>query len=84
MSISLRRYRILHILHITHSSGMIHGRLYCINIDNAVYQGFMYGVRCTPVTDAMSFGGKRCEFDWGRPLPDAEMQVLAEKKRRSR
>ena len=57
-----------------------YGRLYCINIDNAVYQGFMDGVRCTPVTDTMSFGGKRWEFDWGRPLTDAEMQVLAKKK----
>ena len=69
-----------HFAHHTHSSGMIHGRLYCINIDNAVYQGFMDGVRCTPVTDTMSFGGKRCEFDWGRPLTDAEMKVLAKKK----
>ena len=28
----------------------------------------------------MSWGGKRCEFDWGHPLSQEEVKKLAEKK----
>lgn len=42
-----------------------YGKYYCVNIDNAVYQGFNPDFTCTQLSDPMSFGGKRCEFDWG-------------------
>ena len=58
-----------------------YGKLYCVNVDNAVYQGFRSDFVCTPTTTAMSFGGERCEFDWGYPLTPEEAVMLADKKR---
>ena len=57
------------------------GKLYCVNVDNAVYQGFRSDFVCTPTTTAMSWGGERCEFDWGHPLSPEEVSALAEKKK---
>lgn len=57
------------------------GKLYCVNVDNAVYQGFRSDFVCTPTTTAMSWGGERCEFDWGYPLSPGEVSALAEKKK---
>lgn len=57
------------------------GKLYCVNVDNAVYQGFRSDFVCTPTTTAMSWGGERCEFDWGYPLSAEEVSALAEKKK---
>ena len=57
-----------------------YGKLYCVNVDNAVYQGYRSDFVCTPTTTAMSWGGERCEFDWGYPLSDEEVQELAKKK----
>lgn len=59
---------------------MEYGKYYCVDVDNAVYQGFNPEYKCTPVSDAMSWGGKRCEFDWGNPLTDAEVALLDKKK----
>ena len=57
------------------------GKYYCVNVDNAVYQGFNPDFLCTPTTTAMSWGGERCEFDWGNPLSDEESAALPEKKK---
>lgn len=57
------------------------GKLYCVNVDNAVYQGFRSDFVCTPTTTAMSWGGERCEFDWGHPLSPGEVSALTEKKK---
>ncbi len=57
-----------------------YGREYCVNVDAAVYEGFGCGAFCTPVSTAMSWGGTRCEFDWGKPLSDDEVGKIAEKK----
>ena len=59
-----------------------YGKLYCVNIDNAVYQGFRPDFVCTPITKAMSWGGKRCEFDWGHPLTPDEAAMLTDKKQK--
>lgn len=58
-----------------------YGKLYCVNVDNAVYQGFRPDFVCTPTAAAMSWGGERCEFDWGYPLTPEETLLLAEKKK---
>lgn len=58
-----------------------YGKLYCVNIDNAVYQGFHPDFVCTPTAAALSWGGERCEFDWGHPLTPAEVKELADKKK---
>lgn len=58
-----------------------YGKLYCINVDNAVYQGFCPDFVCTPTTTSLSFGGKRCEFDWGHPISEEEKEELARKKK---
>ncbi len=58
-----------------------YGKLYCVNVDNAVYQGFRSDFVCTPTATAMSWGGERCEFDWGYPLTADEVTQLAEKKK---
>lgn len=58
-----------------------YGKLYCVNVDNAVYQGFRSDFVCTPIATAMSWGGERCEFDWGHPLTAEEVTELAEKKK---
>ncbi|MBQ8803875.1 MAG: L-2-amino-thiazoline-4-carboxylic acid hydrolase [Tyzzerella sp.] len=58
-----------------------YGKYYCVNVDNAVYQGFRPDFVCTPTTTALSWGGERCEFDWGHPLTAEEVTLLAEKKK---
>lgn len=58
-----------------------YGKYYCINVDNAVYQGFNPDFTCTPTTTSLSFGGVRCEFDWGLPLSDEDAIQLPEKKK---
>ena len=60
---------------------MEYGKLYCVNVDNAVYQGFRSDFVCTPTSTAMSWGGERCEFDWGHPLSQEETELLAQKKK---
>ncbi len=57
-----------------------YGREYCLNVDAAVYDGFQSDFTCTPQGDAMSWGGKRCEFDWGTPLSEDDQAKLAAKK----
>ena len=57
-----------------------YGKYYCVNVDNAVYQGFRSDFVCTPTATSMSWGGDRCEFDWGHPLSQEEVKELAEKK----
>lgn len=58
-----------------------YGKYYCVNVDNAVYQGFRSDFVCTPTTTSLSWGGERCEFDWGHPLSAEEVIQLAEKKK---
>jgi len=58
-----------------------YGKLYCVNVDNAVYQGYRSDFVCTPITTAMSWGGERCEFDWGYPLTPEENEALSAKKK---
>ena len=58
-----------------------YGKLYCVNVDNAVYQGFRSDFVCTATKTAMSWGGDRCEFDWGHPLTPEENEQLAKKKK---
>ena len=58
-----------------------YGKYYCVNVDNAVYQGFRPDFVCTPISTSLSFGGERCEFDWGYPLTPEEAAELAEKKK---
>ena len=57
-----------------------YGKLYCVNVDNAVYQGFRPDFVCTPTAAAMSWGGERCEFDWGYPLTPEETLLLEKMK----
>lgn len=57
-----------------------YGREYCVNVDAAVYEGFGCGAVCTPLTTSMSWGGDRCDFDWGKPLSEEEVQMIADKK----
>jgi hypothetical protein len=59
---------------------LAYGKYYCVNVDNAVYQGFREDLVCTPTSTSLSWGGERCEFDWGHPLSDDENALLAEKK----
>lgn len=58
-----------------------YGKYYCVNVDNAVYQGFRPDFVCTPVSTSLSWGGRRCEFDWGHPLSPEDTVRLAEKKK---
>ena len=57
-----------------------YGREYCVHVDEAVYEGFGCGAVCTPLSTAMSWGGERCDFDWGKPLSSEELEMVAEKK----
>jgi hypothetical protein len=57
-----------------------YGREYCVNVDAAVYEGFGCGAVCTPVSASMSWGGERCDFDWGKPLSEEEVRMVADKK----
>ena len=52
-----------------------------LNVDNAVYQGFRSDFVCTPITTSLSWGGERCEFDWGHPLTAEDALALPEKKK---
>lgn len=58
-----------------------YGKYYCVNVDNAVYQGFRSDFVCTPTATSLSWGGNRCEFDWGYPLSPEEVKTLADKKK---
>ena len=58
-----------------------YGKYYCVNVDNAVYQGFRADFVCTPMTTSLSWGGERCVFDWGHPLSAEEAAALPEKKK---
>lgn len=58
-----------------------YGKYYCVNVDNAVYQGFRSDFECTPISLAMSWGGDCCRFDWGHSLTPEENKQLAEKKK---
>lgn len=58
-----------------------YGKYYCVNVDNAVYQGFRSDFVCTPISPAMSWGGDCCRFDWGHPLTTEENEQLASKKK---
>ena len=58
-----------------------YGKLYCVNIDNAWYRGFNPEFLCTLTTAAMSWGGERCEFDWGQPITKDEVAYIDEKKK---
>jgi len=57
-----------------------YGREYCVHVDAAVYDGFGCGAVCTPVSTAMSWGGERCDFDWGKPLSEEELGMVKAKK----
>ena len=57
-----------------------YGREYCVNVDAAVYEGFGCGAVCTPISTSMSWGGERCDFDWGKPLSEEEIKMISEKK----
>ena len=58
-----------------------YGKYYCVDVDNAVFQGFRPDFVCSHLTESMSFGGDRCEFDWGAPLTDEDVIKLQEKKK---
>ncbi len=58
-----------------------YGKYYCVNVDNAVYQGFRPDFVCTPISPAMSWGGDCCRFDWGYPLTLEENEQLTAKKK---
>ena len=49
-----------------------YGKLYCENVDAAVYQGFSEDFVCTPLTKSLSNGGEQCQFDWQFPVEDME------------
>ena len=57
-----------------------YGREYCVHVDEAVYEGFDCGAACTALTTAMSWGGERCDFDWGLPVSKEELAKISEKK----
>ena len=55
-----------------------YGKYYCVNVDNAVYQGFRPDFTCTPISTSISWGGDCCKFDWGHPLSAEDNEALAE------
>lgn len=57
-----------------------YGKLYCVNVDNAVYQGFRSDFVCTHLSKAMSWGGEQCKFNWGHPISPQEAEELIKKK----
>lgn len=57
-----------------------YGREYCVHVDEAVYEGFDCGAACTALSTAMSWGGERCDFDWGLPLSKEELGMIKDKK----
>ena len=58
-----------------------YGKYYCVNVDNAVYQGFRPDFTCTPISTSMSWGGDCCKFDWGHPLSAEDNEALAAKEK---
>lgn len=58
-----------------------YGKYYCVNVDHAVYEGFRPDFVCTPTTTSLSWGGTRCEFDWGNPLTPEDCEALSAKKK---
>ena len=50
------------------------------DVDAAVYEGFGCGAVCTPISTSMSWGGDRCDFDWGKPLSTEEVKMVSDKK----
>ena len=59
---------------------LAYGKYYCVNVDNAVYQGFRPDFSCHILKDTLSFGGTRCEFDWGHPLTLEDVRNLEKRK----
>lgn len=59
-----------------------YGKYYCVNVDNAVYQGFREDFECKPFGTPLSFGGDCCRFDWGYPLTKEEVEELGQKRER--
>ena len=57
------------------------GKLYCVNVDNAVYRGFQDEFNCTPITTPMSWGGDRCDFDWGNSISSDEDVFIDKRKK---
>ena len=57
-----------------------YGCEYFVNVDAAVYEGFGCGAVCTPLTTSMSWGGERCDFDWGKPLSEEDVAKVQAKK----
>lgn len=57
-----------------------YGKYYCVNVDKAVYQGFRPDFVCRILTDTLSFGGTRCEFDWGHPMTLEDVRNLEKRK----
>ena len=58
-----------------------YGKYYCVNVDNAVYQGFRSDLVCTSISESLSWGGDCCKFDWGHPLSPEENAALTAKKK---
>jgi hypothetical protein len=57
-----------------------YGKYYCVDVDNAVYQGYQDKYECRQESQSMSWGGDCCRFDWGAPLNERELDALKEKK----
>lgn len=57
-----------------------YGKEYCVNVDNAVFQGFNKDWMCTPVGASMSFGGEKCVFEWGMAMSEEDAEKMKAKK----
>ena len=57
-----------------------YGREYCVNVDNAVFEGFCSDWHCESVGSPMSWGGERCVFDWGLPVSREDVAKMQAKK----
>ncbi|SMC27615.1 L-2-amino-thiazoline-4-carboxylic acid hydrolase [Clostridium acidisoli DSM 12555] len=57
-----------------------YGRNYCINIDDAVFNGFNSNFHMS-ATSNLSFGDDHCEFHWQTPLTEKAAKDLANKKK---
>ncbi|MDR1017306.1 MAG: L-2-amino-thiazoline-4-carboxylic acid hydrolase [Lachnospiraceae bacterium] len=58
-----------------------YGKLYCVDVDNAVYLGYQDKYKCDELGEPMSWGGDVCRFDWGGSLSQDELELLANKKK---
>jgi hypothetical protein len=56
-----------------------YGKYYCINIDEAVFNGFNEKFHMK-ATNNLSFGADHCEFHWGNPLYEEDRIKLTKKK----